>query len=135
MEIILSLDRYTIMEQVSQQASEFRMADMYFLLKRLEPERWRAIEVKITLEWLADMGLVKRKLVKAGRGQKWLFYQACYDYEFLLNRAELFCDMQAVKYKCQGNTERIRYLFAQINEKAYRKREFKPCKYLFAIGL
>ena len=135
MEITLSLDRYTIMEQVSQQASEFRMADIYFLLKRLEPERWRAIEVKITLEWLADMGLVKRKLVKAGRGQNWLFYQACYDSEFLFSRAELLYDMQAVKYTCQGNAERIRYLFAQINEKAYRKKELKPCKYLFAIGL
>lgn len=135
MEITLSLDRYTIMEHVSQQAGEFRMAEMYFLLKGMEPERWQAVEVKITLEWLADMGLVKRKLVKAGHGQKWLFYQACYDYEFLFSRTELFCDMKIVKYKCRGNVERIRCLLAQINEKAYRKREIKPCKYIFFAGL
>ena len=66
MEIILSLDKYTIMEQVSKQASAFRMADMYHLLKKLEPEKWQAKDVKITLEWLADMGLAKRKLLNGG---------------------------------------------------------------------
>ena len=115
MEITLSLDRYTIMEHVSAQASEFipvskmicqqitaivkveanhlankyareyRMADMYYLLKELEPEKWQAKDVKVTLEWLADMGLVKRK--------------------------------EIVKYKCYGFVEKIRYLHAQINEK------------------
>lgn len=63
MEITLSLDRYTIMEHVSKQASEFRMADMYHFLKKLESEKWQAKDVKITLEWLADMGLAKRKLL------------------------------------------------------------------------
>lgn len=117
MEITLSLDRYTIMEHVSAQDSDFRMADMYYLLKELEPEKWQAKDVKVTLEWLADMGLAKRKLVKASHRQKYLFYQACYDYEFLLSRTELLCDMEAVKYKCYGFAEKIRYLHAQINEK------------------
>lgn len=114
---------------------DFRMADIYFLFKGREAERWRAIEVKMILEWLTDTGLAKRKLVKAGRGQKWLFYRACYAYEFLLGRTELFCDIQAVKYKCQGHAVGIRYLFVQINEKAYCKRELEPCRYLFGIGL
>lgn len=117
MEITLSLDRYTIMEQVSKQASEFRMADMYHLLKKLEPEKWQAKDVKITLEWLADMGLAKRKLLNGRHRQKLLFYQTCYDYEFLLSRTEQLCDMEIVKYKCYSLVEKIRYLHAQINEK------------------
>lgn len=133
MEIELSLDRYTIMKHVSQQAGKFRMAEMYHLLKGLEPDRCRPVEVKITLEWLADMGLVKREMVKAGHGQRWLFYRARYDYEFLLSRTKPDGEMDIVKYKCQGKAERLRYLFAQINEKAYRKQELMSYKYLFAI--
>lgn len=117
MEITLSLDRYTIMEHVSKQANEFRMADMYHLLKKLEPEKWQAKDVKITLEWLADMGLAKRKLLNGEYRQKLLFYQACYDYEFLLSRTEPLCDMEIVKYKCYSFAEKIRYFHAQINEK------------------
>lgn len=117
MEITLSLGRYTIMEHVSKQANEFRMADIYHLLKMLEPEKWQAKDVKITLEWLADMGLVKRKLLNGEYRQKFLFYQACYDYEFLLSRTEQLSDMEIVKYKCYSFVEKIRYLYAKINEK------------------
>ncbi len=122
MEITISRDRYAIMEYVSKQPGEFRMAEMYHLLRDLEPEKWQARDVKITLEWLADMGLVKRKLVKAGPGQKWLYYQACFDPEFLRSRTEILSDQEIVKYECRGFAEKIRYLNAQKNEKLiYRK--------------
>lgn len=85
-EVILSVDRYIIMECVSQQTKEFRFAEMYYLLKKNDSERWQAKNVKITLEWLADMGLVRRKMVKVKPGQTWLFYQSRFDYGFLLSR-------------------------------------------------
>ena len=62
---------------------------MYHLLKKFEPEEWKAKDVKITLE--------------------------CY--EFLLSRTEQLCDMEIVKYKCYSFAEKIRYFHAQINEK------------------
>ena len=34
MEVVLDSDRYVIMEYVSQQAEEFRFAEMYYLLKK-----------------------------------------------------------------------------------------------------
>ena len=56
-EIMLSTDRYIIMEYVSRQVKEFRLAEMYDLLKKQDSQKWKAKEVKISLEWLADMGL------------------------------------------------------------------------------
>ena len=106
------------MECVSRQTKEFRFAEIYYLLKKLDPERWQAEEVKITLEWLADMGLVRRKIVKTR-----LFYQSCFDYSFLLSRIKqkgsIHCAEPSV-YICKGIFEKIRYKYASIKERFNR---------------
>lgn len=37
MEVMISCDRYMIMEYVSRQTKKFRFAEMYFLLKKISP--------------------------------------------------------------------------------------------------
>lgn len=73
MEVALDPDRYEIMIYIAGRTEEFRLAELYYLLKKQDPQKWKAKEVKISLEWLADMGLIKRKTVKASPGQAWLF--------------------------------------------------------------
>lgn len=46
MEVVLDSDRYVIMEYVSQQAEEFRSAEMYYLLKKQDSPKWEAEEIK-----------------------------------------------------------------------------------------
>lgn len=86
MEVVLDPDRYDIMVYISSQTKEFRLAELYYLLKKQDPQKWETKEVKISLEWLADMGLIKRKTVKVNPGQAWLFYQPCFDHAFLHSR-------------------------------------------------
>ena len=123
MEVALNSDRYVIMEYISSQTKEFRLAELYYLLKKQDPQKWKAKEVKISLEWLADMGLVRRKMVKVKRGQTWLFYQSRFDYSFLLSRLKQesggHC-MEDRVYVCRGNIEKLRYKYACIMERLNR---------------
>lgn len=122
-EIMLSTDRYIIMEYVSRQVKEFRLAEMYDLLKKQDSQKWKAKEVKISLEWLADMGLIKRKTVKVKPGQAWLFYQPCFDHDYLLSRIKPEdrgnCTETRV-YICRGIIEKLRYKYACIMERYTR---------------
>ncbi len=122
-EVALSADRQIIMECVSQQKKEFRFAEIYFLLKKNDSERWQAKDVKIALEWLADMGLVRRKIVKAMLGQKWLFYQSRFDHGFLLSHLKQercgHC-MEDRIYICRVKFEILRYKYACIKERLNR---------------
>ena len=123
MEVMLSADRYIIMENVSRQTNEFRFAEMYNLLKKIDLGRWKAKEVKITLEWLADMGLIKRKTVKASPGQAWLFYQPCFDHAFLHSRIKPEGSGNRAEtrvYICRGIIEKLRYKYACIMERYNR---------------
>lgn len=119
-EVMLNENRYIIMECVSKQTKEFRFAEMYYLLKKIDAGRWQAEDVKITLEWLADMGLVRRKMVKVKPGQTWLFYQSRFNYGFLLGRLKQegggHCMGDRV-YICRGNIEKLRYKYACIKER------------------
>lgn len=120
MEVMISCDRYMIMEYVSRQTKKFRLAEMYFLLKKISPGTCNAEYVKLTLEWLADMGLVKKIMIKVKPGQKWLYYQACYDYEFLQSRIKNSSERQCaepVTYVCCGLPEKVRCRCAEIKEK------------------
>lgn len=120
MEVMISCDRYMIMEYVSRQTKKFRLAEMYFLLKKISPGTCNAEYVKLTLEWLADMGLVKKIMIKVKPGQKWLYYQACYDYEFLQSRIKNSSERQCaeqIKYVCCGLMEKFRCRYAEIKEK------------------
>lgn len=123
MEVVLDSDRYVIMEYVSQQAEEFRFAEMYYLLKKQDSPKWEAKEVKISLEWLADMGLIKRKTVKVKLGQTWLYYQPCFDYAFLSGRIKPKggrTRTEARSYICRGMIEELRYKYACIMERFNR---------------
>lgn len=122
-EVALSLDKYLIMECVSQQADAFRFAELYHMLKRMDPDRWRACDVKIMLEWLADMDLIKRKRVKVRSGQTWLFYQPGFDESFLHSRIKYGKDgngLESRVYLCQGMLEILRYRYASIKERLNR---------------
>lgn len=136
MEIMLSQDRYTVMEYVSQQTEKFRFAELYYLLKKLDPDT-NAEDVKITLEWLVDMDLVKRIFVKVSHGQKWLYYRPRYDYGFLLSRIRLDSESQyagAVKYRCYGLAEEIRYQYAGIKEKINHINVYPPYNFPFVMA-
>lgn len=123
MEVELDPDRYDIMAYISGQKKEFRFAELYHLLKKHDPQKWEAKEVKISLEWLADMGLIKRKTVKVNPGQAWLFYQPCFDHDFLYNRIKPegsgSCAETRV-YICRGIIEKLRYKYACIMERYNR---------------
>lgn len=136
-EVILSADRYIIMENVSRQTNEFRFAEMYYLLKKINPRKWQAKEVKITLEWLADMGLIRRKTVKVKPGQKWLFYQPCMDYIFLKSRIKSGGGENCAEtrvYICEGIIEKLRYKYACIMERYNRAIWNLPYKSPFVIA-
>lgn len=123
MEVLLDSDRYVIMEYVSQQAEEFRFTEMYYLLKKQDSPKWKAKEVKISLEWLADMGLIKRKTVKVKPGQTWLYYQPCFNYAFLSGRIKPEGEgtrTEAMSYICRGIIEKLRYKYACIMERYNR---------------
>ena len=81
MDIILNQDRYTVMEYVARQTEKFRFAEIYHLIKKFVPGT-DVEELKITMEWLADMGLVKRIFVKISPWQEWLYYKSHYDHVF-----------------------------------------------------
>ena len=137
MEIMITPERYKVMKYVSQQKQAFRLAEMYYLMKRIDSEKWQAGELKIILEWLADMGLIKRKFVKAGRGQSWLYYQSCFDTMFLLertkNESEIHC-IKSISYLCCGVMEKLRYQYACIKEKINRASEHlsNNCPFMIA---
>ncbi len=123
MEVKISADRYTIMQGVSRQKKEFRFAEMYYLLKGIDAARWQAKEVKLSLEWLADMGLIKRKIVKEKPGQSWLFYQPCFDDAFLHSRIRLKISGKRSEtrvYICKGMIEKLRYKYACMRERHNR---------------
>lgn len=66
------------------------------------------------------MGLVKKIMIKVKPGQKWLYYQACYDYEFLQNRIKDSSKKpcaEPVTYVCCGLPEKVRCRCAEIKEK------------------
>ena len=50
MEVELEPDRYEIMTYIAGRTDEFRLAELYYLLKKQEPQKWKAKEVKISLE-------------------------------------------------------------------------------------
>jgi len=137
MEVVLGADRYMIMEWVSRQEKQFRFAELYYLLKKAGLVRWQARDVKITLEWLADMGLVRRKKVKEKPGQRLLFYQPCFDHDFLPGRIKPEdggnC-MEAGVYICRGTIEILRYKYACIKEKYNRAFWSLPNKSPFVIA-
>ncbi len=123
MEVVLDPDRFVIMEYVLSQTKEFRFAELYHLLKKQDPQKWKAKEVKISLEWLADMGLIRRKMVKVGPGQKWLFYQPCLDYVFPLIHIKPEGSGNCAEtrvYICSGIIEKLRYKYACIRERFNR---------------
>ncbi len=137
MEVVLGAERYMIMECVSRQTKEFRFAEMYYLLKKIDSGRWQARDVKITLEWLADMGLVSRKKVKVKPGQTWLFYQPCFDHGFLLSRINPESGgscTEARVYICRGTIEKLRYKYACIKERFNLASWNLPYKSPFVIA-
>lgn len=137
MEVMISCDRYMIMAYVSRQTKKFRFAEMYFLLKKISPGTYNAEYVKLTLEWLADMGLVKKIMIKVKPGQKWLYYQACYDYEFLQSRIKNSSERQSaeqIKYVCRGLLEKFRCRYAKVKEKINRVTIHPSYKSPFVIA-
>ncbi len=123
MEVALDPDRYEIMTCIAGRTEEFRLAELYYLLKKQNPQKWKAKEVKISLEWLADMGLIKRKTVKASPGQAWLFYQPCFDHAFLHSRIKPEGSGNRAEtrvYICRGIIEKLQYKYACIMERYHR---------------